>query len=98
MNTLSPPATLLVAALVMLNHPCTRNRSVASLLLKRAAEDPQLTPVERDACAALADELDDAPDVATMPVAAAVVPLRSPRAAHTHIPSVKARVAAGLAA
>ncbi len=27
------PASLLVAALVMLRHPCTRNRITASLLL-----------------------------------------------------------------
>lgn len=53
-------SSLLVATLVLLDHPSQRNRNTASLLLKRAAEDGQLTDAEREACAALADGLDDA--------------------------------------
>jgi hypothetical protein len=52
-----PAASLLVAALVMLSQPCTRNRATASLLLNRAAEDAALSPAEREACLNLADEL-----------------------------------------
>ncbi len=56
------PASLLVAALVMLRHPCTRNRITASLLLARAARDAALSPAEREACLNLVDELEhDAP-------------------------------------
>ena len=54
----SPAASLLVAALVMLRHPCTRNKATAQLLLERAAEQNELTPAEREACLDLADELD----------------------------------------
>ena len=56
MNT-SHPASLLVAALVMLHHPCPRNRATAQLLLERAAENQELTPPEREACLNLADDL-----------------------------------------
>ncbi|MBU1222878.1 MAG: hypothetical protein KKA22_06945 [Gammaproteobacteria bacterium] len=56
------PASLLVAALVMLRHPCTRSRITASLLLARAAQDTALSPAEREACLNLVDELEhDAP-------------------------------------
>lgn len=57
--SLNSPNSLLVAALVMLQRPCSRNHAVASLLLRRAAEHRQLTVAEREACSALADELDD---------------------------------------
>lgn len=57
MNT-SHPASLLVAALVMLRHPCARNKAAARLLLERAAEHTKLTPVERETCLTLADDLD----------------------------------------
>lgn len=52
------PASLLVAALVMLRHPCTRNKATAKLLLERAAENTGLTLAEREACLNLADDLD----------------------------------------
>ncbi|MEW6400168.1 MAG: hypothetical protein B7Z35_15285 [Hydrogenophilales bacterium 12-61-10] len=51
------PASLLVAALVMLRHPCSRNQATARLLLERAAEHAELTPVEREACRSLADDM-----------------------------------------
>jgi hypothetical protein len=54
----SSTASLLVAALVMLRHPCSRNRATARLLLERAAEHSELTPAEREACLNLADDLD----------------------------------------
>ena len=54
----TPPTSLLVAALVMLRHPCARNQATAQLLLKRAAEHTALTPAEREACLELADTLD----------------------------------------
>lgn len=54
----TPPASLLVAALVMLRHPCPRNHATAQLLLERAAESPALTPAEREACLEVADLLD----------------------------------------
>jgi hypothetical protein len=54
----SPAASLLVAALVMLRHPCTRNKATAQLLLERAAEQTELSPAEREACRNLADDLD----------------------------------------
>lgn len=57
MQTTSP-ASLLVAALVMLRHPCNRNQATAQLLIERAAEHTELTPAEREACLDLADELD----------------------------------------
>lgn len=52
------PAPLLVAALVMLHHPCSRNKATARLLLERAAEHAGLTPAEREACRNLADDLE----------------------------------------
>ena len=57
MRTASP-ASLLVAALVMLRHPCNRNQATAQLLLERAAEYSELTPAEREACLNLVDDLD----------------------------------------
>lgn len=51
------PASLLVAALVMLRHPCARNTATAQLLLERAAEHPGLSPAEREACRGVADDL-----------------------------------------
>lgn len=54
----TPPASLLVAALVMLRRPCARNQATAQLLLERAAEHSALTPAEREACGELADTLD----------------------------------------
>jgi hypothetical protein len=52
------PAPLLVAALLMLRHPCTRNRLTAAILLKRAARDGALSPADREACLGLVDELE----------------------------------------
>lgn len=52
------PASLLVAALVMLRHPCTRNRTTAAMLLTRAAQDSALNPAEREVCLSLVDELE----------------------------------------
>lgn len=57
MRTASTPS-LLVAALVMLRRPCSRNLATAQLLLERAAEHSELTPAEREACLDLVDELD----------------------------------------
>lgn len=54
----SHPVSLLVAALVMLRSPCTRNKATAQLLLERAAEHTELSVPEREACLSLADELD----------------------------------------
>ena len=54
-------ALILVAALVMLRHPCSRNKATARFILERAAEHSELTPAERDACRSLADELDNDP-------------------------------------
>ena len=54
----SQASSLLVAALVVLRHPCSRNKATAQLLLQRAAEHEELSPAERDACRSLADELD----------------------------------------
>lgn len=74
----SHPASLLVAALVMLRHPCTRNRATAQLLLERAAEHAELTPTEREACRHLADDLDrERPE----PAATRTKPAVSPRPA-----------------
>ncbi|MFP5408571.1 MAG: hypothetical protein ACLGGY_04735 [Gammaproteobacteria bacterium] len=53
----SPTTSLLVAALVMLRHPCNRNRATAQLLLERAAEHSELSPAEREACLDLAEHL-----------------------------------------
>ena len=52
------PTSLLVAALVMLRHPCTRNQATASLLLARAAQHSGLSPAERETCLGLVDELE----------------------------------------
>jgi len=52
------PTSLLVAALVMLRRPCTRNQATASLLLARAAQHSALSPAERETCLSLIDELD----------------------------------------
>jgi len=54
----SPVASLLVAALVVLRQPCARNKATARVLLERAAEYDSLSPVEREACRTLADDLD----------------------------------------
>ena len=54
-------ASILVAALVMLRHPCSRNKATARFLLERAAEHSELTPAERDACRSLAEDLDNSP-------------------------------------
>lgn len=54
----SPVASLLVAALLVLRQPCVRNQATARLLLERASADDSLTPVEREACRSLADDLD----------------------------------------
>lgn len=51
-------ASLLVATLVMLRHPCTRNQATASLLLARAAQHADLSPAERETCQRLLDELE----------------------------------------
>jgi hypothetical protein len=53
-----PPTSLLVAALVMLRHPCARNQATASLLLSRAAQHATLSPAERETCLSLSDELE----------------------------------------
>jgi len=52
------PTSLLVAALVMLRHPCARNLATASLLLSRAAQHAALSPAERETCQCLLDELE----------------------------------------
>lgn len=53
------PASLLIAARVMLRHPCARNQATASLLLARAQRSmPPLSPAERETCQCLLDELD----------------------------------------
>lgn len=54
----SPVASLLVAALVVLRQPCSRNKATARLLLERAAEYDSLSLAEREACRNLADDLD----------------------------------------
>ena len=52
------PASLLIAALVMLRHPCARSIATASLLLERAAQHSALSPAERETCQCLLDELE----------------------------------------
>ncbi len=52
------PTSLLVAALLMLRHPCTRNKLTASILLNRVAKDTALSPADREACLSLVDELE----------------------------------------
>lgn len=59
--------SILVAALVMLRHPCSRNKATARFLLERAAEHSELTPAERDACRSLAEDLDNGPAEYTKP-------------------------------
>ncbi|MEW5967331.1 MAG: hypothetical protein AB1720_10125 [Pseudomonadota bacterium] len=66
---ISPVSSLLVAALVVLRQPCTRNKATARLLLERAAEHDSLSLAEREACLNLADELDIDQDT-TSPVRA----------------------------
>lgn len=71
----SPTTSLLVAALVMLRHPCNRNQATAQLLLERAAEHSELTPAEREACLELADELErERPQPAAMHTKPAISP------------------------
>lgn len=53
----TPPAPLLVAALALLNRRCTRNDMNAARLLQRAALSLDLSPIERDICLNLAEEL-----------------------------------------
>lgn len=52
------PASLLVAALVMLRHPSARSRATAALLLERAGGDATLSEAERETCLRLVDELE----------------------------------------
>lgn len=52
------PVSLLVAALVLLRHPCARSKTAARLLLERAAENAELTWAEREACQNLVDDLE----------------------------------------
>lgn len=54
----TPAASLLVATLVMLRQPCARSQVTARLLLERAAEHPDLSDAEREACLSLADTID----------------------------------------
>jgi len=57
----SHSVSILVAALVMLRHPCSRNKATARFLLERAAELSELTPAEREACRSLAEDLENDP-------------------------------------
>lgn len=52
------PTTLLIAALVMLRLPSSRNKATASLLLARAAEHAELSAAERETCLSLIDEME----------------------------------------
>jgi hypothetical protein len=52
------PVPLLVAALVLLRHPCLRNEAKAALLLQRASLSAALSHAEREACHELAEELE----------------------------------------
>mgnify|MGYP001355382307 CR=1 FL=1 len=71
----SHPASLLVAALVMLRRPCARSQATAQLLLERAAENTELSSAEREACLELADELErERPQPAAMHTKPAVSP------------------------
>lgn len=80
----STTASLLVAALVMLCHPCPRNKATAQLLLERAAEHTELTPAEREACRNLADDLDiECPGPVLRPPAA--VPAHLAAVRHRHL-------------
>ena len=53
----SPPASLLIAALALLNPRCRRNDLNAARLLQRAALSLTLSPSEREVCQNLAEEL-----------------------------------------
>ena len=65
------PTSLLIAALVMLRHPCARNQAAASLLLSRATQHADLSPAERETCQCLLDELEqEAPSTARAQAAA----------------------------
>ena len=55
----TPPAPLLVAALALLSRRCPRNNISAALLLQRVALSTALSPVEREICQKLAEELED---------------------------------------
>ena len=50
--------TLLIAALVMLRLPSSRNKATASLLLARAAEHTELSATERETCLSLIEEME----------------------------------------
>jgi hypothetical protein len=65
------PTSLLVAALLLLRHPCTRNKLTASILLNRAAKDTALSPADREACLSLVDEL-ESDDALSSPAGPAV--------------------------
>jgi hypothetical protein len=54
----TPLASLLLAVLVRLRQPCSRNRAVARLLLEHAAEHDSLSPLEREACLNLAEGIE----------------------------------------
>ena len=72
----SPVSSLLVAALVLLRQPSTRNKASARLLLDRAAGYDSLSHAEREACRNLADELDiDASMSSGMPASRARSPI-----------------------
>lgn len=71
----SPVSSLLVAALVLLRQPCTRNKASARLLLDRAAESTSLSLAEREACRNLAEDLDIESDTAAPVRPAACAPL-----------------------
>lgn len=51
-------ASLLIAALALLNRRCPRNEINAARLLQRVALSPVLTPAEREVCRTLAEELE----------------------------------------
>jgi len=70
----SHPISLLVAALVMLRSPCSRNKATAQLLLERAAAHHELSVPEREACLSLADELDVERHARTDPFEGARIP------------------------
>ncbi|MEW6416442.1 MAG: hypothetical protein AB1482_14450 [Pseudomonadota bacterium] len=62
------PVSLLVAILVLLHQPCTRNRATAALLLSRVARHAALSADEREACLNLLDELErETPAAPTVP-------------------------------
>ncbi len=57
-HPLTPPASLLIAALALLRQRCPRNELNAALLLHRAALSSTLSLAEREVCHSLADELE----------------------------------------